>query len=135
MAYVYKGKLRGIESAPEASKCGTYAGYRQHRRDKTAVCDPCRVAQSEYSREYMLRMRAKDREEPARRRGKGQAGGCGTYAGHSAHRRLGTKPCEPCRLAYNAYKKTRRVALGTTKGVVVPADLCCPNCGTNVAVA
>lgn len=136
MAYQYRGKLRGIEPEPDASKCGTYAGYRQHRRDQEPVCDPCRTAQAEYSRDYHRRTSGKapeDRITP--RRGKGKAGGCGTHAGHAAHRRLGTKPCEPCRLAYNAYKKLRRITLGTTKGVVVPADLSCPNCGHHVAVA
>jgi DNA-binding CsgD family transcriptional regulator len=29
--------------------------------------------------------------------------GCGTWAGCQAHRKRGEKPCEPCRLARNAY--------------------------------
>lgn len=30
----------------------------------------------------------------------------GTHAGYERHRRIGEQPCDPCRLAHNAWKKT-----------------------------
>lgn len=30
---------------------------------------------------------------------------CGTYAGHRAHKRLGSEPCQPCRDAYTEYHR------------------------------
>lgn len=32
----------------------------------------------------------------------------GTYAGGQQHRKAGEKPCEPCRLAFNAYHRQHR---------------------------
>lgn len=32
---------------------------------------------------------------------------CGTTAGHTAHRRRGETPCEPCRAAVRAYNRER----------------------------
>ena len=31
--------------------CGTYAGYNQHKRDRTRVCPACRTAATKYQRE------------------------------------------------------------------------------------
>lgn len=61
--YVYKGKEPFAPQAPHAprsgrprtkavfdpSKCGTRAGYVQHRRHGQEPCLPCRVANAAYS--------------------------------------------------------------------------------------
>ena len=36
-------------------KCGTYAGYKVHRKLREAICGPCRVAMNEYRQEYHKR--------------------------------------------------------------------------------
>lgn len=52
--YQYKG------NEPDASvdKCGTYPGYRQHKRDNTPVCEPCQGANTEYMADYRARKAA-----------------------------------------------------------------------------
>ena len=43
-------------------KCGTYAGYRKHRKDKSFICQPCRLAMNAYRREYEKRNPEKTRQ-------------------------------------------------------------------------
>jgi hypothetical protein len=35
---------------------------------------------------------------------------CGTHRGYRSHRRRAERPCDPCRLAYNAYRQRLRAA-------------------------
>lgn len=39
-------------SAPKPAECGTYAGYKSHQRHGETVCDECREAKREYSRQW-----------------------------------------------------------------------------------
>ncbi|MFF8784736.1 helix-turn-helix domain-containing protein [Streptomyces sp. NPDC015125] len=47
-------QLRLAEKAAAAgtSRCGSEPGYKTHRRYHTKVCEPCRVAHTEYGRAY-----------------------------------------------------------------------------------
>jgi 5-methylcytosine-specific restriction endonuclease McrA len=36
-------------------KCGTYAGYKKHRKEKSFICQPCRLAMNAYRRDYHKR--------------------------------------------------------------------------------
>lgn len=38
------------EGSEQVDKCGTYAGYNQHRRDRTPTCPACRAAATDYQR-------------------------------------------------------------------------------------
>lgn len=44
------------------NKCGTRAGYIQHRRDKTVICQPCRDAKSETNKQYYAANKDKVKE-------------------------------------------------------------------------
>jgi hypothetical protein len=49
------GTENGTQSQPEPApekgdKCGTYAGWNQHKREGTPVCDECRSAAAGYAR-------------------------------------------------------------------------------------
>ena len=52
--YVYRGNQPDKTTKPrqkkefDPSKCGTYAGYRQHTNHGVPHCDRCRAALSEY---------------------------------------------------------------------------------------
>jgi site-specific DNA-cytosine methylase len=110
--------------------------YRRHQKHGEPVCDPCREAQAEYSRDYKRRMigvAPEDRKVARRGSGRLNLQGCGTLGGHAVHRREGTKACEPCRTAYNAYKKMLRIAKGQTNSIRIPVDAACPNCGHHLA--
>lgn len=41
-----------------SEKCGTYAGWNQHKAEGSEVCLRCRLAQNDYMREYRARRRA-----------------------------------------------------------------------------
>lgn len=43
-------------------KCGTYAGYKKHRKEKSFICQPCRLAMNAYRREYNKRKPEKERQ-------------------------------------------------------------------------
>jgi 5-methylcytosine-specific restriction endonuclease McrA len=43
-------------------KCGTYAGYKKHRKDKSFICQPCRLAMNAYRRDYNKRKPEKERQ-------------------------------------------------------------------------
>lgn len=36
----------------ELKPCGTLAGARRHKRHKEAVCEPCRLAEAAYMKDY-----------------------------------------------------------------------------------
>jgi len=78
------------------AKCGTSAGYSQHRRDKTMPCQPCRDAEAE-------RARLAAAERPGR-----PVARCGSLSGYKRHSRLGERPCEPCRNAQRYYQWRKR---------------------------
>ncbi len=51
--YAYQG---GQPDLPwEGLKCGTYAGWNDHQRNKEPPCRACKTAQADYMREYRLR--------------------------------------------------------------------------------
>lgn len=108
MAYVYRGTVRDLETpfpedAPAAfdpSKCGTYAGVKQHRKHGTERCRPCKNAENAYHREY----RAKRRGGPVPVR-EFRDDRCGTLAGYSRHARHNVPICDPCRAARRAYRE------------------------------
>jgi hypothetical protein len=39
-----------MEEEKDYDKCGTYAGFNQHNRDRTRMCEACRAAATEYQR-------------------------------------------------------------------------------------
>lgn len=117
MAYIYKGTpqpqpraTKPINHSFNPEKCGKYAGYQQHRRDKTAVCEPCANARRTLDRECRERKRqACKRPAPQFNPGK-----CGTYAGYKQHCNYGIPSCAPCKAAnlahVNAWHEKRRAA-------------------------
>ena len=55
-----KAMRRGDSTYRRAvAECGTRSGYMRHRKDHTAICQPCRAANAAYQREL------KDRRRPA----------------------------------------------------------------------
>lgn len=44
-----------IKGRGKEAKCGTYAGYTTHLRDKQEPCRPCKDANTEYQRLYRAR--------------------------------------------------------------------------------
>lgn len=38
-----------------SAECGTYAGYQQHRRERTGPCGICYQAHADYMRDYRRR--------------------------------------------------------------------------------
>jgi hypothetical protein len=106
----------------DPSKCGTYAGYRQHDRYNVPTCDPCKDAMAAYSRDYYDRIGGRPKPEvPSTvKRGPGKnpkhGSGCGTYNGYGAHHRAGTPVCDPCKEARRAYRKERDRAVKAGDG-------------------
>ena len=47
---------REVHSAKDLTKCGTYAGWNQHKRLGTPVCTECRAARTRYQRTYRFRV-------------------------------------------------------------------------------
>lgn len=119
MAYVYKGKVRdAADPIPEIistpgvfnpEKCGSTAGYKQHKDLGVPACDDCRAALSDYHREY----RAK-RKAGAPVRNGFNPDKCGTYAGYHRHLRSDVPPCDACTVANSDYlhnfREARRAA-------------------------
>jgi hypothetical protein len=100
-----------LKAAPvfDPSRCGTPAGYKQHRKHGTPQCDGCLAGNAAYSREY------RDR----RKRGPVLVKGfkpdkCGSYAGYARHLAAGLPPCTPCAVAHadymHAYRAARKAA-------------------------
>jgi hypothetical protein len=42
-----KPRQKTKRKSPEPAKCGTRAGYQKHLREKTAICGPCRQANTD----------------------------------------------------------------------------------------
>jgi hypothetical protein len=135
MAYVYRGKVRDTEDPTpidfDDSACGTYKGYRRHKRKNVAACDPCMEAAADYAREYARQKSGKAPEDRRIARRGPDAGdrSCGTLGGYAEHRRTKTKACGPCRAAHNTYRKAWRLSSGVTRSVIISADATCKNCG------
>jgi hypothetical protein len=128
MAYQYRGTNRDtLETEParrpaapkgtfNPERCGTYSGYRQHQQSRTRACQPCKDAQSAYTRDYYEKRggRPKVAIPSTRKRSVGKnpknGSGCGTYNGHAAHKRAGTPACAPCLDALREYKRAREQA-------------------------
>lgn len=111
MAYVYRGTTRDIEEetttkprprqrAPfDPTKCGTYAGYKQHDNTGTPHCRPCKDAANKYVRE----LRARHKISPIIRGF--QPDKCGTLAGYSRHKRHDVPVCDPCKQARAEHRR------------------------------
>lgn len=79
---------KATESAsPRHGQCGTNSGYQTHRNRHEPVCDPCREAHAESSRQYRATAQAK---RPT------ASPDCGTTSGHRGHLDRGEAPCAPC---------------------------------------
>jgi len=97
MSYQYRGQNIQQEE-PKAYGCGTYAGYRRHQRENTAICYDCREAARAYWREY------DEASKTAPKRVYGfDPSACGTRAGYARHLYYKRPPCEPCRKASAQY--------------------------------
>ena len=111
-AYQYRGtRLIKDEPAPEQTRKsepaayvgqhGTTSGYTSHHRagDRgDQICQPCRDARAAHRRAARAAKGLKRGRKPI------YGTGCGSPAGYTAHLRADTRPCDPCRLAYNARK-------------------------------
>lgn len=51
-------------------KCGTYSGYKKHRKDKSFICQPCRLAMNAYRRDYNKRKPEKNAQYHAKYKAK-----------------------------------------------------------------
>lgn len=51
-------------------KCGTYAGYKVHRKNKEPICPECRIALNVYRRDYHRRNPHKNKQHKARQKAK-----------------------------------------------------------------
>jgi hypothetical protein len=108
VAYQYRGTTTVEEEPATDYGCGTYAGYRRHKRNTTTPCDDCQEAARAYWRDY----------DEARKTAPKRIYGfnpdrCGTYAGWARHRQHKTPVCEPCRLATNQYMADYRARKAT----------------------
>ena len=112
MAYVYRGTIRDVKEINEIpaepvvprkqfnpEKCGTYAGYRQHKHHKDTPCRECLDAKKAYNRAWEAKRAA---EGPAPRPAF-NPDKCGTYAGYLRHMRYTTTTCVPCKAAHSKY--------------------------------
>ena len=81
-------------------RCGTYAGYKRHRYLKESICDPCRVARNDYTKNY----NHSHGTTPF------VSAKCGTRSGYEAHRVKKEDPCLDCCLA-NAARTSQVRAL------------------------
>lgn len=52
--YVHSGS-GGPEQPWTSEKCGTYAGWNEHKRNSEPPCNPCKRAHADYMREWRLR--------------------------------------------------------------------------------
>ena len=104
MAYAYKGTNFSTVEAPseytiDPRICGTFGGYRKHKRNHETICPPCREAKRIRS--------AEDRAANAAERVKNppmfDPSTCGTSAGYQRHAHYGVPSCPPCRAARTAY--------------------------------
>lgn len=84
-------------------KHGTYAGAQTHYRRGEPLCEPCKEARREYSRE-LYRKVATGEHRPI----KPEPAECGTYAGYFRHYRKGEKACKRCRDAKAAEHRKYR---------------------------
>jgi hypothetical protein len=123
--YVYRGTQRDVTQparpAParkpkpkpvfNPEHCGTTRGYAQHIKTGTPKCQPCKDANTAYSRDYWARRKTgqllpRKGFDPSR---------CGDRKGYLHHRRHKVPPCQPCREAnsrhsaeYRAKRKQRK---------------------------
>lgn len=98
--------LRARSTPPrDLLPCGTVAAYHRHKRAGEDVCNACREAQRVHSREKRAREILKGTEGARRPHAGRKPINHGTTAGRSQHVRRGETPCDPCRLAFNAYNK------------------------------
>lgn len=51
-------RLHTARNPRRPPECGTVAGYDRHRRQHEAMCDDCRAARAEYSRQLRIRQSA-----------------------------------------------------------------------------
>lgn len=121
MGYGYRGnKPTPPTVAPEfgPENCGTRAGYKQHKRHRTDICQPCQDANNDYMAEYNRRRREPRTLKP-----------CGTHAAYNRHLKHGETPCAPCTEGHRDYlRRSRKDTWGATRLVTRPLNP--ENCGT-----
>ncbi|QIX48913.1 MULTISPECIES: hypothetical protein [Rhodococcus] len=91
-----------------SDRCGTMAGYADHRKNGTPTCRACKDARNDYQRRYRMY-------------GPQKHGIHGTYGGYKRHLRNRTQPCTECLEAHNEYQQRRRAL--TARNVLVPTEL------------
>lgn len=116
--------VRPRSTAPRANKaeCGTDSGYKKHTREKTPVCDPCRLAHNERNRRYSA-ADGRSRKQYVRAE-------CGTQQGYDGHRSRKERVCDECRLAHNGHQRARRRSAATAEGRAVQPRAAVAVCGT-----
>lgn len=90
---------------------GTRARYYWHLAHDETPCDLCREANRTYAEQRRRAAGAKPLAEDieARRQRAETEHPHGTWQAAARHYKHGEKPCEPCRIAYNAhYRETRK---------------------------
>lgn len=102
MAYFYRGTNTADEAGEythDPLRCGTFEGYRKHKRNQETICPPCREAKRVKSAaDYAKKTADREANPPVFDPSK-----CGTYAGYRQHVRHKNTKCEPCRESYKAY--------------------------------
>lgn len=128
--YVYKGTQRTVEDEAgeythDPLRCGTFEGYRKHKRNHETICPPCREAKRVRAAEDYAEKVAAREAVPF------DTSACGTSAGYQRHKHHDVPPCDPCkagRAEYMADYRAKRKAAKTPRpvGVFDPAV-----CGDN----
>ena len=92
-----RNRRLGVQPQKKA-ECGTYGGYRAHKKRGEEPCEECRAAKRESLRIYRRRKGQPPFVPPK----------CGTRGGYRRHKRLGEEPCEECRMAVLAHTEAMR---------------------------
>lgn len=85
--------------------CGTEPGYQKHRKNKSAICDPCREAHKEVKKEEYRRAQLKKGKPAPKKR---EPPACGTYGAARRHERRGETKDPACKAAAKAYHAAKR---------------------------
>lgn len=91
-------------------QCGTRRGYQKHRRDGEPACEACKAANAAADRRLATTGSTKGGAPipPLKPRGGGKPKPIdhGTYRGAKQHEYRQQEMCQPCRDAYNAYRRS-----------------------------
>ena len=91
-------KRQALSSGKQSTaRCGTPAGYYKHRRNKTDICEPCRIAYRTHKR-IKAGLPPEGKPRPA----------CGTMAGYRRHRYIGEDACVDCKRAARNHTRIKQ---------------------------